>query len=1080
MASHAPSAKAPTKDGILSNPFAAGTARRTSVFGSVEAANISEMNEKLLALYRPRDFTAKEVETMEKMLKFLNKVNRNAEPAAPKAPKPTAAKPVKAAVEYTYTSPAPGQKKDTSGPMPPSYNPREVEDSWHAWWEANGFFRPEYIQNHANIPCEDPEKTFTIVIPPPNVTGSLHIGHALSTALEDSLTRWHRMTGKAALFNPGCDHAGIATQSVVEKKLKRESNLTKFDLGREKFIERVWEWKEQYGSRIYTQLKALGGSMDWSREQFTMNPRCSKAVQEAFVQLHERGLIFRSRRMINWSCRLQSAISEIEVEKRELSARTLINVPGYDEKVTVGVITSFAYKVHGSQTIEEIVVATTRIETMLGDVAVAVHPQDARFKHLHGKHLIHPFSNRLMIVVADEMVDMNFGSGAVKITPAHDPNDYECGLRHKLPEHVVIDFDGKMINCGEFSGLPRFTARARVLQRLKDMGLYRSEADNPMVVPICSRSGDIIEPLLAPQWFVDCKSMAAKAVTAVESGELQLIPKSFDSVWFSWMKDIRDWCISRQLWWGHRIPAYFVAIDGQPPKSGSDNDSWVVGRTEEEALAKAAKKFGVDASKIKLTQDEDVLDTWFSSGIFPISIFGWPEQTADLLQFYPTQVLETGHDILFFWVARMVMMCTELTGQLPFKHVYLHPIVRDAHGRKMSKSLGNVIDPMDVRDGISLANLKERLKSSNLDPKEFGKACEGLDEDFPTGIPECGVDALRFALCAFVGAGRDINLDVSRIFGYRTFCNKIFNAVKYLRMQVGDFTFVPNASAEPSGNESKIDLWILSRLSNTVAAVEKGLKAFDFSAVTTEIYGFWMHDFCDVYLELSKPVLYGSDESRKRAAQDTLYTCIDFGLRLISPFMPYLSEELFQRIPRRQGDGTLSVCVAAYPRSYKHDNAQLEQDVAFVQSIIKATRSLSTKFALDKASPKIFLRTKNENNLRILKAFTSDIQALAKAGSVQLLEGAEVPAGCSLAVELETEIYLLVAGLIDVSKEIATLSQKRAELHKNLAKLEAKISSEGYANAPDRVKQQEAEKLGQYKAEIESINTAIANFEQLK
>lgn len=621
---------------------------------------------------------------------------------------------------------------------------------------------------------------FVMVIPPPNVTGSLHLGHALTNAIEDAITRWHRMKGRSALWVPGCDHAGIATQVVVEKKLWREDKISRHDIGREKFIEKIWEWKESKGGRIYHQLKKIGSSMDWDRVSFTMDPKLCKAVTEAFCQLHEKTLIYRDKRLVNWSCTLKSAISDIEVDKVEIPGRTFLSIPGYADKVEFGVLVSFAYQVEDTN--EEIVVATTRIETMLGDTAVAVHPKDERYTHLHGKFVKHPFVDRRMPIVLDEFVDMNFGTGAVKITPAHDPNDYEVGKRHDLPFITIFSDDGFVIgDYGKFAGMKRFDARKAVLASLKELGMYKDTQNNPMVVPVCSRSKDIVEPLIKPQWYVKCSDMAANATEAVRSGELKIIPESQTKIWYHWMEGIRDWCISRQLWWGHRIPAYAIKFKNveDTPKNLPEEESWIVARNMEEAVEKAEKKFNLTKDKFLLHQDEDVLDTWFSSGLFPFSVFGWPDQTEDLNLFYPTSLLETGHDILFFWVARMVFFGQTLLGKIPFKEVFLHPMVRDAHGRKMSKSLGNVIDPMDVINGITLEGLYQQLYDSNLDPKEIDKAKAGQKQDFPNGIPECGTDAMRFALCSYLTQARDINLDILRVQGYRFFCNKLWNATKF-------------------------------------------------------------------------------------------------------------------------------------------------------------------------------------------------------------------------------------------------------------------------------------------------------------
>ncbi|MEJ1271046.1 hypothetical protein NN561_001878 [Cricetulus griseus] len=842
----------------------------------------------------------KEAKKREKLEKFQQKQKTQLQqpPPGEKKPKPEKKEKRDPGV-ITYDLPTqPGEKKDVSGTMPDSYSPQYVEAAWYPWWERQGFFKPEYGRPSLSAP--NPRGVFMMCIPPPNVTGSLHLGHALTNAIQDSLTRWHRMRGETTLWNPGCDHAGIATQVVVEKKLWRERGVNRHQLGREAFLQEVWEWKAEKGDRIYHQLKKLGSSLDWDRACFTMDPKLSVAVTEAFVRLHEEGVIYRSTRLVNWSCTLNSAISDIEVDKKELTGRTLLSVPGYKEKVEFGVLVSFAYKVQGSDSDEEVVVATTRIETMLGDVAVAVHPKDPRYQHLKGKRVIHPFLSQSLPVVFDDFVDMEFGTGAVKITPAHDQNDYEVGQRHGLEAIGIMDSKGTLVNVPPpFLGMPRFEARKAVLAALKERGLFRGIKDNPMVVPLCNRSKDVVEPLLRPQWYVRCGEMAQAASAAVTRGDLRILPEAHQRTWHSWMDNIRDWCISRQLWWGHRIPAYFVTVSDPavPPGEDPDGRYWVSGRTEAEAREKAAREFGVSPDKISLQQDEDVLDTWFSSGLFPFSIFGWPNQSEDLSVFYPGTLLETGHDILFFWVARMV---------------YLHAIVRDAHGRKMSKSLGNVIDPLDVIHGVSLQGLHDQLLNSNLDPTEVEKAKEGQKADFPAGIPECGTDALRFGLCAYTSQGRDINLDVNRILGYRHFCNKLWNATKFALRGLGK-SFVPLPTSKPEGHESLVDRWIRSRLTEAVRLSNEGFQAYDFPAITTAQYSFWLYELCDVYLECLKPVLNGADQVAVECARQTLYTCLDVGLRLLSPFMPFVTEELFQRLPRRTPAAPASLCVTPYP-----------------------------------------------------------------------------------------------------------------------------------------------------------------------
>lgn len=1028
----------------------------------------------------PQEKTAKQLEKEAKKLAKLEKLKQkqdklaSVKPNEEKKEKKEKKKEVKEAAVYTVATPA-GQKKDVSIPMPDSYSPQYVEAAWYSWWEKQGFFKPEY--GRKSILEENPKGKFVMVIPPPNVTGSLHLGHALTNAVQDAITRWHRMKGRTTLWNPGCDHAGIATQVVVEKKLWREEKKTRHDIGRENFIEKVWEWKNEKGNRIYEQLKSLGSSFDWDRACFTMDPKLVKAVTEAFVVLHDAGDIYRSNRLVNWSCTLKSAISDIEVDKTELPGRTFLSIPGYKDKVEFGVLVSFSYKVEGSS--DAIVVATTRVETMLGDTAVAVHPEDPRYKSLHGKMLLHPFCSRKIPVICDTYVDREFGTGAVKITPAHDPNDYEIGKRHNLPFINIIDEDGNITgDCGEFTGMKRFEARKAVVSKLKELGLYVDTVDNPMVVPICSRSKDVVEPLIKPQWYLKCDDMAKKAIDAVNSGELKIIPEQQTKIWFHWMENIRDWCLSRQLWWGHRIPAYYVTVDDSSFKQGSeiDNEYWVSGRTEEEARAKAAKKLNVDSSKIKLRQDTDVLDTWFSSALFPFSIFGWPDNTEDLRAFYPGSLLETGHDILFFWVARMVFMGQRLLGKLPFKEVYLHPMVRDAHGRKMSKSLGNVIDPIDVICGIELEKLHLQLIDSNLDEKEIERAKLGQKQDFPNGIPECGTDALRFALCSYMQQGRDINLDILRVQGYRFFCNKLWNATKFALTYLGD-GFVPRSHTEmlsSCGNESPMDLWMLSRVTAAVESCNKAFETYEFPTATSACYHLWLYDLCDVYLEYLKPVFQSGDEKKKLAAQYTLHFTLHTGLRLLSPFMPFITEELFQRLPRC-ADEVPSICVAPYPEVEKYPwrKIEIESEVEFMQKIIHLIRSARSDYSLlNKQKTEAFLKCSDSNLEKSLGQYCDVIATLSNCSSVLMTEP---PAGCAIFTASDKcEVHLLLKGLIDPVKETEKLQKKQDSLSQQVTKLEQAMSAADYeTKVPSEVRQANSEKLSQSKGEIERLTAAM-------
>ncbi|XP_065161929.1 valine--tRNA ligase [Atheta coriaria] len=1017
---------------------------------------------------------AKEAAKQAKLEKFKQKKDKKeAAPAKEPSEKKEKKKEVKESAVYDIDTPA-GEKKVVDNVMPDAYSPKYVEAAWYQWWEKQGFFKPEY--GRKSILEKNPKGTFTIIIPPPNVTGSLHLGHALTNAIQDSITRWHRMKGRTTLWNPGCDHAGIATQVVVEKKLWREEKKTRHDIGRENFIKKIWTWKNEKGDRIYHQLRSLGSSYDWDRAAFTMDPKLCKAVTEAFVRLHEDGSIYRFNRLVNWSCTLKSAISDIEVDKIDLPGRTFLSIPGYDDKVEFGVLISFAYPVVDSD--EKIVVATTRIETMLGDTAVAVHPEDERYKHLHGKFVQHPFCDRKIPILADDFVEREFGTGAVKITPAHDPNDYEVGVRQKLPFITIFDDNGSIVgDYGQFTGMKRFDARKAVLVALKEKGLYVETKNNPMVVPVCSRSKDVVEPMLKPQWYLKCDDMAANAVEAVKSGELKIIPDMYNKTWYHWMEGIRDWCISRQLWWGHRIPAYFVNINGKPA-SEDESECWVSGRTYEEALEKAKKKFNTD--DVKLSQDEDVLDTWFSSGLFPFSIFGWPDNTDDMQVFYPSSLLETGNDIIFFWVARMVFFGQKLLGKLPFKEVFLHPIIRDAHGRKMSKSLGNVIDPMDVIFGIGLEDLHKQLLDSNLDPKEIEKAKNGQKQDYPEGIPECGTDALRFALCAMC-TGRDINLDILRVQGYRFFCNKLWNATRFaLTYFTKDFQSAKDYN--PTGKESVMDLWMLSRLATATADANKGFETYDFPLVTTAIYNLWLYDLCDVYLEYLKPVFASENVDAIYAAQVTLHRTLETGLKLLSPFMPFITEELYQRLPKSNVENVPSICIAAYPESFDHlKNADIESEVDFMQKVAKAIRSARSVYNIpNKIKTEAYIKCGDAKTQEIVTKLSAALATLAYCSKIDI--NTDAPSGCTIiTVSDKCEVHLLLKGLIDPEKEIAKMEKKLVFLGDTKAKLDQSMAAADYATkVPAEVQATNSEKLMQTTNEIQKLEIAMDALKLMK
>jgi valyl-tRNA synthetase len=829
--------------------------------------------------------------------------------------------------------------------MDKRFDPASYEQTWQQRWVERGYFRAE-------SPADRP--SFCIMIPPPNVTGKLHVGHALQSALQDLLTRWRRMQGHNALWLPGTDHAGIATQLMVERQLGCEGTSRR-EMGREKFLERVWRWKEQYQGNIRHQLDLLGASCDWTRERFTMDPGLSRAVREAFVRLYREGLITRGEYMVNWSPTLGTAVSDLEVET----------------KTVRGQLYHVAYPVEGSD--ERIVVATTRPETMLGDTAVALHPQDDRYRHLHGRAALLPLVGRRLPFVADPAVDPEFGTGLVKITPFHDPNDFEMGRRHNLPGISVIGPDGRMTEEAgpDFAGLDRFEARRKIAERLQAEGYLVKVEEHVHNVGHSQRSGEPIEPLVSTQWFCDMTGMAEQALAAAREGRLALVPDSWDKTWEHWLTNIRPWCISRQLWWGHQIPAWYTE-DGR----------CFVARSFEEAAAEA----GTD----RLTQDPDVLDTWFSSGLWPFSTLGWPDDTADLRTFYPTDVLITGFDILFFWVARMVMMGIHFTGEVPFRVVHLTGLVRDAEGVKMSKTKGNVMDPTEL-------------------------------------VAEYGADALRFTLASLDSPGRDIPLNPDQIAGYRAFGNKIWNATRFALSRVGEArvqeTIDPEGLAAP-------ERWILSRLSRTAEEVNARFEALRFDEACHRLYHFFWGDFCDWYIELSKPALSG--EAPRPRVGDVMLTVLDRALRLLHPIMPFLTEELWQRLPGHEAIHAETICLAPYPRREESwEDAATEAGMEALIQVVTHVRSLRAELGLPPAAkPDLYLDPPAAAARRLLEEQAPLLRSLARVGTVTLGPAPEsarrdVVAGIEIGVAIERQ---------------QMSAEERARLEKELEKLSAEIA----------------------------------------
>ncbi|MFH6600935.1 valine--tRNA ligase [Ectopseudomonas khazarica] len=925
--------------------------------------------------------------------------------------------------------------------MDKTYQPHAIESNWYQTWEQNDYFAPQ-----------GGGEPYTIMIPPPNVTGSLHMGHGFNNAIMDALIRFRRMQGRNTLWQPGTDHAGIATQMVVERQLAADG-IGRHDLGREKFLEKVWEWKNQSGGTITRQIRRLGSSVDWSRERFTMDDGLSEAVKEAFVRLHDDGLIYRGKRLVNWDTKFHTAISDLEVEN-------------HDEK---GSLWNLRYPLaDGKKTAEGndyLIVATTRPETMLGDSAVAVHPEDERYKALIGSYVDLPLVGRRIPIIADDYCDPEFGTGCVKITPAHDFNDYEVGKRHNLPLINIFDknaavlataqvfnLDGSVneqVDAGippQFAGLDRFEARKQIVAAFEAAGLLEKIEDHALKVPKGDRSGTVIEPWLTDQWYVSTKPLAEKAIAVVESGEIQFVPKQYENMYFSWMRDIQDWCISRQLWWGHRIPAWY-----------DEAGNVYVGRDEAEVRA----KYKLEGATLR--QDEDVLDTWFSSGLWTFSTLGWPEQTDFLKTFHPTDVLVTGFDIIFFWVARMIMLSTHLTGQIPFKTVYVHGLVRDGQGQKMSKSKGNVLDPLDIVDGITLDELLEKRTSGMMQPKLAEKIAKQTRAEFPEGIASYGTDALRFTFCSLATTGRDVKFDMGRVEGYRNFCNKLWNAANFVIENTdGQDTGVNGEEVELSS----VDRWIISQLQRTEAEVTRQLDAFRFDLATQALYEFVWDQYCAWYLELVKPVLWDENAplERQRGTRRTLVRVLEVILRLAHPFMPFITEEIWQRIKGQaavQGD---TLMLQPWPVANEtRIDAAAEGDIEWVKQLMLGVRQIRGEMKISMAKRiDIIVANASAEDQRRLADFEPLLNKLAKLESVRVLTaGEEAPMSATTLVG-EMEVLVPMAGLIDKDAELARLDKEIGRLEGEVKRVGGKLSNEGFvAKAPAEVLEKERAKLAE-------------------
>ncbi|XP_012279471.1 valine--tRNA ligase, mitochondrial-like [Orussus abietinus] len=850
--------------------------------------------------------------------------------------------------------------------FPEIYHPKAIESGWYEKWEKNEYFTPK----------KGDKEPFKIILPPPNVTGTLHLGHALTGTIQDVLARWHRMKKHPVVWIPGLDHAGIATQVVVEKILQSTRGASRLDMGREKFLSEVWQWKEQNENMIKKQLKTMGFTLDWSREFFTMNKDHNKAVVEAFIMLHKRNMIYRDKDMVNWSPALRSVISDIEIEVERITKKTFLEIPGYNKKIPFGQIVEVLYKIKGSE--NEIIVATTRPESMLGDVAIAVHPDDERYSKYVGCEVWHPLKKLYIPIIADSIVDPEFGTGAVKITPAHDRTDYAIAKRHNLEIIDVIDEHGNISTDDDrFKGLPRYVAREKILHELANLGALKQISNHEMLIPRCSRTGDVIENLLREQWFVKCKSMAERAMQVVHDGSLKIDPAFCQDSWFEWLNNIKDWCISRQIWWGHRIPAYRY-------QCGTDIN-WIVAHNEEEARRILTR----NKNDAKLEQDTDVLDTWFSSALLPFSSMGWPNKISDYNDYYPLTMMETGNDIIFFWVTRMVMMGLELTNQLPFKEILLHGVLCDGQGKKMSKSLGNVISPENVINGITLKDLNEQaeqsFKAGILSHHELKRTLAVNAKMFPDGILDCGVDALRLTLCAHNIKERRINFNIIECVKNKHFCNKILQACKYTLRVTDEF--------EASTNLHSIDLWILSRLSLMVTSVNKAFAERHFYRAVSAIKQFLYYEFCDFYLEATKVGFKSDNLEMMNGHRNTLVKCLEVSLRILAPLTPYLCDEFYTKLsPKLPGFLSLpSLTEAPYPVPSEFEDLRdisLEEKFNEVLEVINRMRSISAGINR-KLKPEVHIVVHSPEDSQLYAEHINVITATTKIENIKVLNNCE-------------------------------------------------------------------------------------------
>ena len=927
--------------------------------------------------------------------------------------------------------------------MDKTYKPQELEDRWYKTWEDRGYFKPQGKGD-----------TYCIAIPPPNVTGRLHMGHGFQHAIMDALIRYHRMLGKQTLWQVGTDHAGIATQMVVERQLNTKGT-SRQELGREAFVEKVWDWKEESGNIITQQLRRMGSSLDWSRERFTMDQELSEVVQKVFVDLFDEGLIYRGNRLVNWDPQLRTAISDLEVisEEEDGSLWHFRYPLANDEKTLEGE--------------DSIVIATTRPETMLGDTAVAVHPNDERYLHLIGKSVQLPLCDREIPIIADEYVDPEFGTGCVKITPAHDFNDYEVGKRHNL-EIINIFTDDALVNENApetYRGMDRFEARASIVDQLEALGLLERIEAHKLKIPRGDRSGVVIEPYLTHQWYLAIESLAAPAIKAVEDGDIEFVPKNWENTYFSWMRDIQDWCISRQLWWGHRIPAWH------------DEHGNIYAAADE---ASVRKKYDLDDT-VTLFQDEDVLDTWFSSALWTFSTLGWPNKRDYFDRFHPTNVLVTGFDIIFFWVARMIMMTLKFTEQVPFKKVYITGLVRDEHGQKMSKSKGNILDPIDLIDGISLEALTSKRTADLMQPQLKQKIERHTRESFPNGIAGFGTDALRFTFYSLASTGRDIKFDLGRTEGFRNFCNKIWNAARYVLMNSEEKQL---ANSLDSKNLSISDRWIISRFERAIKQVDLAMESYRFDLASQQLYEFIWNEYCDWYVELSKPTLW-DEEKNPENAQATRFVLIfilEKTLRLLHPFMPFITEEVWQKIAPLISINGQSIMMESYPTyDRKNIDEEAEEHIEWLKGVILSIRNIRGEMDISPAkSINILLRNGSPTDKERMEIHKPYLQKLAKLRDISWLEdGHEAPASATQRFD-ELEILVPLEGLIDVDAERSRLMKEINKLLSGLKAVETKLNNKKFVNnAPSSIVIKEREKKNQISSTLESFETQLKNLEGL-